>query len=197
MSIIGVKRIIGIYATLVVLLFSVWSCVEQKREATIHYTAEIQNLTTDKLKREYLEAIFRSDQDVRNAKEEYRITSTIGNDSKEYKEHLSKMKETDAINLNKVETYLAQYGHPSKEELGELAALTPWIVVHHQGEYFSRETNFEHLYQGYLNKDINEGSFSMYLARMYQIKNGERLDMGGPYKEKDKIDLLIEKLGLE
>lgn len=101
------------------------------------------------------------------------------------------------MNLYKIETYLHYYNHPSKAALGEMAALTPWVVVHHQSAFKPKATNFKYLYKGYLGGDVKEGSFSMYLARMYQMKMGERLDMGGPYKEKDKIDRLIQALSLK
>ena len=196
MGLRGRKVEINKCVILLAVMFIGFGCKQKDEEYVSDYSVEIQNLITDELKRAYLEAIFKADQDVRNAEEEYAIVSKYGRDSEEFREHLAKMKETDAISLNKVEAYLAQYGHPSKAALKEIAALTPWAVVHHQSEYEPRVTNFNHLYKGYLNNDIEEGSFSMYLARMYQIKNGERLDMKGPYKEADKIALMIEELGL-
>lgn len=172
-------------------------CKNANEQPLLDYDEEIENLTTDALKKEYLEAIFKADQDVRDSEEEYRITSLYGRDSQEYKNFVQQISQTDLINLYKVETYLEYFGHPSKSKLGEIAALAPWVVVHHQSEYKPRITNFNHLYNGYKNGDIEEGPFSRYLARMYQHKNGEGLDMGGPYKEKDKIARLIEELDLK
>ena len=194
MSLHAKKRVIQRYVILFITMQIVLGCEQQRESLASDYSAEIQNLTSNDLKREYLEAIFKIDQQVRSPEEESTIIFTYDRDSED---HLFKMKETDAINLNKVEAYLAFYGHPSKKDLGEIAALTPWVVVHHSRDYQSRLVNFMYLYKGYLNMDIKESSFSMYLARMYQIKNGERLDMGGPYKEKDKITRLINELDLE
>lgn len=179
------------------IFFMLLGCKNPNEQVLLDFDEAIENLTTDALKKEYLEAIFRADQAVRDAQEEFRITSRYGRDSKEYRDYLNEMNQTDFVNLQKVETYLHYYYHPSKKALGEIAALTPWVVVHHQSEYEPRIANFNHLYSGYKNSDLEEGSFSMYLARMYQMKNGERLDMGGPHKEKDKIERLIEELDLK
>lgn len=157
------------------------------------YDEEVQNLSTNSDKKAYLEAIFKVDQDVRDAQDEYKI----GRNSKEYRDHIDKMNQTDLINLYKIETYLRHLGHPSKVALGEIAALTPWAVIHHQSNYEPRVKNFKYLYNAYVEGDIKESSFSMYLARMYQMKHGSRLDMGGPYQEKDKIARLISDLDLD
>jgi hypothetical protein len=184
------------FGLICILYVTVLSCKYQDERPLVEYSDEIQSLISNDKKRTYLEAIFKEDQEVRNSQGEYDIVLKYGRDSKEFENRIKIMKETDYQNLKKIETYLDQWGHPSKKDLGEIAALTPWVVVHHASDYEPRVSNFKYMYRGFKNGDMDEGSFSMYLARMYQIKYGERLDMGGPYQEKDKINRLIKKLDL-
>jgi hypothetical protein len=80
-------------------------------------------LETFDTRRIYLETIFQDDQKVRGD-EDQEIQIKFGRDSKEFKDYMRKQKIQDSINLVKVEKYLAVYGHPKKEELGEIAAQT-------------------------------------------------------------------------
>jgi len=185
-----------LYGLMSIVLFAFLSCKNHSEQLTLEYKEEVENLKTDTLKKAYLEAIFKADQKVRDTQEEQSIVSKYGRDSQEYEYRIKRMKETDAINLQKTEVYLNNWGYPNKIELGEIAALAPWLVIHHASSYKPREKNFPFLRNGYLNGDIEEGQFSMYLSRMFRLKYGERLDMDGPYKEKDKINRLIKELDL-
>lgn len=106
------------------------------------------------------------------------------------------MRQQDAINLAKIEGYFNTYGYP-KKEMGEIATMVPWLVIHHAQGYEPRERNFEILYKAYLKGTIDVDAISFYLGRMHEIKFGNRHRMENPYKLEDEVNQLIEKLGLD
>jgi hypothetical protein len=171
------------------------SCGSKEEVKPSEVEIEILSLQSIKAKRDYLENIFKDDQKFRSEKTS-EILLKYGYESKEYKTHQELFTKQDEENLNKIETYLYSYGNPKKNEVGEIAAITPWAVIHHSSGYEARERNFHFLHEAFLNGDIDEGAFSMFLGRMYKIKNGERYKMQRPYTVKDEIEKLIEKLDL-
>ena len=158
---------------------------------------EIYALKTVDDKRVYLENIFEDDQEMRRDGQSTLISLKYGSQSKEHLEFVETMNTLDRLNLQKIEAYLEKYGHPIKKELGEIASLTPWVVIHHSSTYEERERNFKYLYNSYKNEDIEESHFSMFLDRMYMFKYDKRLDTGDSYKEEDRINELIKELNLK
>lgn len=92
---------------------------------------------------------------------------------------------------------MLRYGHPEKSEVGEIAAVTPWVVIHHSKTYQDRERNFKYLFEAYNKGDKGEEAFIMYLGRMYEIRNHERFIMDAPFTNKSEIDQLIKELELK
>lgn len=161
------------------LLFAFFSC---QNEANIALEQEITALDTIEKRKAYLEAIFADDQGVRE--------SGISREERH---------KTDASNMDKIAKYLDIHGHPKRSEVGEIAALTPWAVIHHQpGKHDDkvRRKYFPILHQAYWNEDIESGKMWGFLDRMYYIKNGERFKMKSPYMDEDAIDSLIQRLDL-
>ncbi len=156
----------------------------------------VEKLTTVSAKKAYLDAIFKADQMYRKG-QSADIMLKYGRHSEEFRAFVKKQNEQDAQNLEKIEAYLQQYGHPKRSEVGELAAQTPWAVVHHANNYESRERNFPFLYEGYVDGNIDEDAFEKYLNRMCDMKFGKRLVLSSPYQEVEKIDSLIGLLGLQ
>jgi len=183
-----------VYMSFGILLFLGLGCKDVSDQTPANFMYEIDALADEVSKKEYLELIFKKVQDVRQGDSE--IVAKYGIDSEEYQAHIETMSIQDVENLAKIEYYLKKYGHPHKKEVGELAVVTPWAVIHHSGMYEDRERNFQMLHKAYLQKDLDEGKFSMFLDRMYRFKYGERLDMGSTYKEKDRIERLIKELKL-
>jgi len=171
------------------------SCKPKANSETFNFEKEILALESVQNKRDYLEKIFEDDQKLRDGKGS-EIMIKYGMDSKEYNDHIKLMNKQDEENLNKIETYFKIYGHPKQSEVGEIAAITPWAVIHHGQEYEPRERNFSVLYSAYLNGDLDDGQVSMLLGRMYEMKKGERFRMMGDYNSEGKIKQLIEKLNL-
>lgn len=177
------------------IILILFGCKSKEEVELSKVEIEILGLQSIQNKRDYLETIFKDDQKLRTGKGS-EIMLKYGEDSKEYREHGELLMKQDEENLDKIEKYLKSYGHPKQSEVGEIAAITPWAVIHHANGYESRERNFETLYKAYLNGDIDENAFSMFLGRMYEMKNGEPFSMERPYKSEDEINQLIEKLDL-
>lgn len=157
-------------------------------------TTSNQNLKNNPSKKVYLEEIFKMDQLYRNLSSD--IVSKYGYYSDEKKQNDETIRVTDSINLAKIEDYLKTYGHPSRGEVGEIAAITPWAVIHHSGSYEVGERNFRYLYDAFLNENIDDGQFSMYLNRMYQIKYSQRYETEGKFDPEERIERLIKILEL-
>lgn len=172
------------------------SCNEKQSTDFFKIENEISCLESFEDKKSYLEAIYKDDQRVRDAEKSTELINKYGINSKEYRIYGQAMRQQDAINLAKIEGYFATYGYPEKE-MGEIATMTPWLVIHHAEGYKVREGNFEIIYGAYLEGSIDIDAVSFFLGRMYEIKFGERFRMGNPYRLEDEVDMLMEKLGLE
>lgn len=179
----------------IILLFFV-GCEEHQNEEFSDIDKEIEGLKTIEDKKAFFKEIFEDDQKLRGGKIS-QIALKYGENSKEHREIVAAQINQDEINLIKIEKYLKIYGHPKRSEVGN-AADTPWVVIHHSnGGYKVREKHFESLYGAYLKDDIDDGSMSLYLRRMYSIKYDTRFKIESPYKPEDEINQLIKELNLE
>jgi len=181
--------------SLLLIAILILGCSQFKKNENLKIENEIIGLKTNNDKKKYLEKILIDDQKVRG-NESQEIILKYGYGSKEYLDYNRKQKKTDKLNLLKIEKYLSTYGYPNKE-LGKKAVTTPWIVIHHSQDYKTRERNFDKVYKAYLNEDIDYNAMSLYLGRMYLIKNGKSLNMKSPFKPEDEINELIKELNLE
>ena len=170
------------------------ACTQPTATPTHHVDSELKTLTTDPLKKQYLEQILVADQSVRGS-EGQELMLQYGKNSTEYNDYIGRQLRQDSVNLEKVENYLSMYGYPDRL-LGDKATTTPWMIIHHSQGYETRSRNFKIIYEAYLDDKIDDGAISFYLGRMYQMKFGERLRMKSPYKSQDEIDKLISELGL-
>jgi len=164
------------------ILFSILLCLSCKNGTLSTFEQEIIALDTVEKRKTYLEAIFADDQGVRG-------DDRNGED----------MGEVDASNMRKIEKYLEIHGHPKYAEVGEIAALTPWSVIHHQPGRNNDEIRHKYfpiLYQAYWDEDLKGSQMWLFLDRMYYIKFGERFKMKSPYMEADAIDSMIQVLDL-
>lgn len=173
------------------------ACQPTTNTEAAEYAEEINQLTTLAAKKAYLENLFEDDQRMRRSTEDSDIMLKYGIDSKEYRAYAQKIIDQDAINLAKIEQYLAVHGHPTLADFGKIATCTPSVVVHHAQTYEERERNFDTFYQAFLDGNLDEGGLSMLLGRMYYIKFGERFRMKSPFQSIDEINQLIKLLDLE
>ncbi len=174
-----------------IILLLLQSCGSDPKPSAPDFTSEVAALQTTLSKRGYLEEIFESDQEYRIKRQDPKLSQT------ERDQLWEKQEEADYLNLLKIEKFLELHGHPVKSEVGEIAALAPWAVIHHQNDYKTRIRFFKPLYKAWLDGNIKDNSLSFYLNRTYVIKSGVRNKMSGPYKSEDEINLLIQKLDLE
>lgn len=161
-------------------LFSILLCFACKNETLPTLEQEIIALDTIEKRKAYLETIFADDQGVRQG------------DTNRKERH-----KADASNMQKIEKYLDIHGHPKRSEVGEMAASTPWTVIHHQSGRNNDEIRhkyFPMFYQAYWDEDIKGSQMWLFLDRMYYFKHGERFKMKSPYMEADAIDSMIQVL---
>lgn len=171
--------------------FLLFSC----KEETIHnYQAEIDQLSIYVQQSEYLEKIYKLDQNIRT--EGADLLQKTGEKSIEYKNNRDSMMKLDVINLAKIETYLAKYGYPSLKNHTEDAVLTPWLIIHHNPDKETSRKYFKTLYQAYKNGDLEGGAFTLYLGRFYSVVYNKRLDLESPYTEDFEVDTLVKVLDL-
>jgi len=148
------------------LLFS-FSCQTEKapQNATL---MEVASLTDKKSQRAFLEKIGTSDQAVRE--QETTINQKYGYDSKEHKEAIQAMIDTDK---------------------------SPWIVMHHAPkESGTRRRNFKYLYDYYKKDQLEPDRLTFFLARMYNLEFGERIRWNGPFTVQQELDSMINALEL-
>ena len=156
---------------------------------------ELRQLHSIVDKKNYLESLFDDDQKYRRGQ----ITKLIfkyGKESETVKNFIEMANIQDAENLEKAERYLSIHGHPKINEVGEIATQTIWGIIHHSNTYEEKARNFHFLHAAFLEGDIDEDAYSMYLERMYEVKYQQKLDMGNRYFPRTKIDTLIGLLHL-
>ncbi|WP_299604391.1 hypothetical protein [uncultured Aquimarina sp.] len=180
--------------TFLILILAFGSCKERGVSSEEDFVKKVKSLNTIDLQKEFLEEIYKTDQETRNALNDARLT--YGYDSAEKKEVQQIMVNNDRNNFQKIELYLQKYGHPSIAEHGEKASRAPWIVIHHTGDITSKERNFTYLYEAYRKGNLESGSFSLYLERLHRTKFGNRFTLPNPYREEQLIDSLITRLNL-
>ena len=145
------------YITLIVMILG---CAE-KEDIKSQIDEELNALTTIDDHTKYLETIDHKDQEGR--KNMNKLLDQYGYKSKEYNDARKAVRKEDELRLVKIERYLRKFGHPKKAEVGEIAAHTPCLVIHHVGSSEGEEeNNFEFLYNAYIQEDINYGSFTIY-----------------------------------
>ena len=179
---------------LVLISIFLFACNEEVGEVPNTYINEIKALTTNDLKKQYLENILVVDQSIRGDEDE-ELRAQYGRNSKEYRAYQEEQWRVDSINLNKIEKYFEVHGYPAKE-LGEDATLAPWLVIHHANSYDVRERNFEILYKAYLNGNINASLLSGFLKRLYFMKFLKDAYLTSPFIAENEVELLIGELEL-
>ena len=169
------------------------TAVEKGRDFS-YLDAEIAQLDNNVKIRKYWEEMEKADQKYR--REEPVILQQKGYGSKEYQELKENMQQADAENIAKAERMLAKYGFPRRDSFGPLAANGAYLVVLHAPTYEQQAQGFQYLYDAYQKGGLQEGPFSFYLNQMYDLKMGKMYEVSGSFKEEDRINGIIEELGL-
>jgi len=184
------------YVIYVILTFALFSCSGSENDGRASIVDSIEKLESVEQKKVFLEQVMQDDQAVRGSVGSELILK-YGQNSDEHYAFFEAQVKQDEINLQKVEQYLKIHGYPNRAEMGETAANAPWTVIHHAQGYEARERNIKSIYLAYLDGNIESFAITLYLGRMYEMKNGKRLRMKSPYTAEDEITTLIRELNLE
>lgn len=171
------------------------SCKEVDKKEDISIDEEFAFLKNNTDKENYLENIFRLDQEIRNG-ESSELLLKYGKNSKKLSAFRQKMDSIDNLNLLRIELYLEKFNYPSRDSMSEIAVITPWVVIHHS-DIENRYKNFNTLYKAYQNKNLKAGQFQMFLERTYLMEYGIWPKFQNPYQPEEKINSLIKKLNLQ
>ena len=150
----------NILKLLLFVIFSFFTIISCAQDST--YIKEIQQLTNDSLKKQYLENIFRLDQEIRVYWQESSLTDTSYLARKKV---LSEVREVDSINLIKVVLYLQLYGYPTRDKIDGLALMVPWLIIHHATHNEPRIKLYPILLKAFREGHLNEEQFRGYLCR--------------------------------
>lgn len=177
------------------LLFCFIACQTNTSNNEDSITKEVATLIDKKSQRAFLEEIAALDQSIRD--EEIAINQKYGYDSKEHKQAVQAMMDTDKSNLAKVEAFLEKYGHPNKLDHGNRAFYAPWIVMHHaDNQTGTRRRNFKYLYDYYKKDELEQDRLNFFLGRMHNLEKGERIKWNRPFTVQEELDSLINSLDL-
>ena len=114
---------------------------------------QVSSLKSDTERKEFLESIFKLDQQVRTHISN--IVQEEGYKSKQHKNALRAMDSVDTNNLYSIKLYLQTFDYPNKSSLGDIASYTPLLVFHHKSSW----NEFKEYYQ-YFRFAHSEGNIS-------------------------------------
>jgi len=139
---------------------------------------EIDELKTHSHKSEFLTALFRVDQEIRNNEHENNIITKFGYKSKEHKEVRKANSIKDRKNYLKLKTYLKKYGYPELEFNYDKVGVNgiPYIIGH-TGNVSEMKEVFPIIHNAYKNKKCPIDDVVWVLSEMYESKHGELYDM--------------------
>ena len=176
-----------------IVLSTLWIVISCKREDA--YKNKINALTTSMAQQQFLEKLWENDQEIRDRKTE--IQSRNSSNLTTQKKINEEMRAGDDSRLQQLEYYLSVHGHPQIGLHGKKAAMTPWLLVHHSGTLEARERNFDYLYKAYIQGDLSESQFSLYLYRWHHYRFGKGYrHKAGSAPEAERIGCMMEALNL-
>lgn len=116
----------------------------------------------------YLKAIYSNDRAVRLYEDSVMVVA--GFRSQEHLAAIDSMYRMDSILTLKINDYLITYGYPEKEEYGEVANMTPWLILNHSPIEKIRLNHFKTLYKAYKDEELEERRLIEYLEREYRVR---------------------------
>jgi len=156
---------------------------------------EVKKLHTLEDRENYLLYLFDEDQKMRQGASAD-IILKYGTQSPEMREFTQKVMALDALNLQRVETYLDEFGYPDHSEHGDLANAAIPAVIHHCDSYEDRERLLPILHDAYKRDLIGIDPILMILNRMHRMKFGKHLEWEGTFRPEEELERFSMSLGL-
>ncbi len=116
----------------------------------------------------YLEAIYSNDRAVRLYEDSVMVVA--GFRSNEHIAAIDSMYRVDSVLTLKIDEYLNTYGYPEKENYGEIATMTPWLILNHSPIEKIRLKHFKTLYEAYRDENLAERRMIDFLEREYSFR---------------------------
>lgn len=178
-----------------IILITFSACESTNSDSTASIDSEIQALTTNKAKKEYLLEILKIDQQFRKGQEE-KILEKDGIQSKAHNDFIKNRTKIDKENYKKIDRYLEIHGHPNPFEVSLNLTSVPCTVIHHGGSIEEQAKHYPVLLEAYKKGQFTNFIFMKYLGGMYKTKFGKAPKLKSPYTETDEIAFIQKALGL-
>ena len=166
-----------------------FSCQSEFKVDPERIRDDITSLKTLEDKQEFLENMLYEKQMLNRQEDEAILIH--GRDSKEHNKIKKRVEIEERVNLAYISEYFDQFGYPSRSELGQYAAYTPWVVVFHSIDKRGiKEDEFKYFYGAYSFHDLPEDLFLAYLKQIYQKKKNKNF----PQEGYENVELLIQDM---
>ncbi len=116
----------------------------------------------------YLKAIYSNDRAVRFYEDS--VMAVAGFRSEEHLAAIDSMYRMDSVLTLKINDYLITYGYPERDEYGEVANMTPWLILNHSPIEKIRLDQFKTLYKAYKEDNLEERRLIEFLEREYRVR---------------------------
>ena len=135
--------------------------------------------------------------DQANRKKEIEILENPEQGPDEVEAIKTEIDRIDIENLVRIEAIFRTFGYPKKDSVGFRPANVSCEVITRSTNFETQRTHFNRIYNAYLNGDVHEILFELYLDGMYVLKFEEDFKMPSPYRLEEKIQAMIEVLELD
>lgn len=138
----------------------------------------------------YLKAIYSNDKAIRLYEDS--VMAVAGFRSSEHLSAIDSLYMMDSILTIKIDDYLKTYGYPEKDYYGEIATMTPWVILNHSPIEKIRLDHFKLLYRAYKDENLEERRILDFLEREYRERFQKNLKSYnvGPQRIKELMSAL-------
>jgi hypothetical protein len=141
----------------------------------------------------YLKAIYSNDRAVRLYEDSVMVVAGFRSD--EHLAAIDSMYRMDSTLTAKINDYLNTYGYPEKESYGDIATLTPLLILNHSANENVRLSHFKTLYKAYKEDNIEERRIIEFLEREYRLRFNK--EFRSYSRDKARIKELMQELELK
>ncbi len=160
--------------------------------------AQIENLTSDQEKSDFLQSLWKEDQGTRKG-EGSKIVAKHGYSSDEHQAYIRKMQKVNQQVFSKLKIYLELHGYPERPaNYHELAINAFPIIIGHNHHFDQQKELLPYLYEAYKKGHCSLEDVVWVLGEMHESKfNGERYKMKtNSYTTQQEFEALNKALNL-